>query len=102
MTREEALFILKDYDRVGCNLIQANDEETTKFNNDSQTALAMAIQALEERKKGKWERHYIRPGVYADLWFHATCCGGISSFVTDYCPHCGARMIKEDEQDARK
>lgn len=71
--------------------------ETPLLSNQAEEVLMTAKQALKERKEGKWERHYIRPGVYADLWFHATCCGGVMSFITDYCPSCGAKMIKEGE-----
>ena len=49
MTRKEALKILKDPDRVGYNVIHANDEETTMYNIKSRMALEMAIKALEEQ-----------------------------------------------------
>jgi hypothetical protein len=48
MTREEALKILKEPDRIGYNVIHANDEETIKYNTKSQMALNMAIKALEQ------------------------------------------------------
>ena len=47
MTREEALQILSERDRIGVNIINANDTETTKYNNDSVEALSMAIAALK-------------------------------------------------------
>lgn len=49
MTREEALEILLEPDRVGVNIINANDEETTKYNSDSIEALNMAIKALRKQ-----------------------------------------------------
>lgn len=48
MTREEALAILKEPDRIGANIINANDEETTRYNANSLMALEMAIRALEQ------------------------------------------------------
>ena len=50
--------------------------------------------AQPESDSGRWERHYSRPGVYADLYWHCSKCG----YKTDYqyanvnhhyCPHCG-------------
>ncbi len=49
MTRQEAIEILKQTDRVGCVLIKANDVESTKYNQESIEALNMAIKALEEQ-----------------------------------------------------
>ena len=49
-----------------------------------------------EPKRGRWERHFSRPNVYADLYWWCTCCGRptgyVSAFLYDYCPHCGADM----------
>ena len=47
MTREEALQILSERDRIGVNIINANDAETTKYNNNSVEALSMAIAAFK-------------------------------------------------------
>lgn len=47
MSNEEALQILSERDRIGVNIINANDAETTKYNNDSIEALSMAIEALK-------------------------------------------------------
>lgn len=50
----------------------------------------------EPVRHGKWERHYIRPNVYADLYWHCSCCGGklADEFANHYkyCPDCGAKM----------
>ena len=52
-----------------------------------------------EEKTGKWERHYSRPGVYADLyWWCTNCkkptnCKDAGRFYK-YCPNCGAKMEK--------
>ena len=54
-----------------------------------------------ERKKGKWERHYSRPNVYADLCWHCSCCGYKSADGWanrwNFCPACGADL-REDEE----
>ena len=56
--------------------------------------------AQPESDRGRWERHYSRPGVYADLYWHCSKCG----YKTDYqyanvnhhyCPHCGRKMERE-------
>lgn len=59
-------------------------------------------QLREERPHGKWERHYSRPGVYADLFWHCSNCGYKSSNdyayrYYKYCPGCGCRMGEDDE-----
>lgn len=49
---------------------------------------------IEERKTGKWQRKYSRPGVYADLCWHCSICGGKFSDtyanMWKYCPDCGS------------
>lgn len=56
--------------------------------------------AQPESDSGRWERHYSRPGVYADLYWHCSKCG----YKTDYqyanvnhryCPNCGRKMERE-------
>lgn len=57
---------------------------------------------IEERKKGKWERHYSRPNVYADLCWHCSCCGYKTpdgwAYKLEYCPNCGAKMDGGEEE----
>ena len=50
-----------------------------------------------EPRKGKWERHYSRPNVYADLFWHCSECGykndeNYAPVYHHFCPNCGARM----------
>ena len=50
-----------------------------------------------ERKKGKWERHYSRPNVYADLYWHCSECGyknddQYANIYHKFCPRCGSDM----------
>ena len=52
-----------------------------------------------EEKKGKWERQYSRPGVYANLFWWCSYCKKPTSYQDagifyEYCPHCGAKMEK--------
>lgn len=56
--------------------------------------------AQPESDSGRWERHYSRPGVYADLCWHCSKCG----YKTDYqyahvnhryCQNCGRKMERE-------
>lgn len=52
------------------------------------------------RMKGKWERHYSRPNVYADMYWHCSICGYKNSnnwanIYHRYCPHCGSEMEEE-------
>ena len=53
---------------------------------------------IEERKTGKWERHYSRPNVYADWFWHCSCCGYKTpdnwANKWNYCPNCGASMME--------
>lgn len=51
MTKEQAIAILKQPDRIGCHLIKANDEESNKYNQESIEALNMAIKALEQQSE---------------------------------------------------
>lgn len=52
-----------------------------------------------ERKTGTWQRKYSRLGVYADLRWHCSICGGKFSDtyanMWKYCPDCGAKMEGE-------
>lgn len=52
------------------------------------------------RMKGRWERHYSRPNVYADMYWHCSVCGyknddNWANIYHRYCPHCGSEMEVE-------
>lgn len=49
MTAEEALKILHEPDRIGVTIIKTNTPNAIKYNDDSMTALQMAIEALEKQ-----------------------------------------------------
>lgn len=62
------------------------------------------MEPIEERPLGKWQRHYTRPGVYADLFWHCSNCGYKSSNdyadrYFKYCPGCGAKMVQPQESE---
>ncbi len=52
---------------------------------------------------GKWERHYSRPGVYADLFWWCSRCkqptgDQWAGHCYKYCPNCGAKMEKATDE----
>lgn len=56
-----------------------------------------------KRKKGEWERHYSRPNVYADLYWHCSECGyknddQYANVYHHFCPNCGSDMRMEGEE----
>ena len=63
---------------------------------DEKILEAIAELPSAKPKVGKWERHYSRPNVYADLCWHCSECGYRSSDnwadKFNFCPHCGADM----------
>ena len=83
------------------------DTETiTMDNGDEYINYGDAVGEIEQLpsaqpKMGRWERHYSRPNVYADLCWHCSECGYRSSdnwaYKFNFCPHCGAKMEGEDE-----
>lgn len=61
------------------------------------TLTLLKEQETVEPKTGKWERHYSRPGVYADLFWWCSCCGEPTRYSDagifyQYCPKCGAKL----------
>ena len=66
------------------------DEEKSKF--------CRQFYMEEEQRTGRWERHYSRPNVYADLFWHCSECGykNNNDYAPTYhkfCPNCGAKMM---------
>lgn len=62
-----------------------------------------AVDAVTVQKRGKWERKWSRPGVYADLYWHCTACGGYTDMqfahvVYKFCPFCGATMERGTDE----
>lgn len=87
MTRAEAIKILKAIRVYECYPKSASEE--------TKQAIDMAIEALAEPKRGKWEtvirnEHYPSGREYeAD---YCSVCGRRGSLEYNYCPCCGARM----------
>lgn len=48
------------------------------------------------RSKGEWEHHFIRPNIYADLFWYCSNCNGRCGYANanhyNFCPNCGADM----------
>lgn len=67
------------------------------------TADIDAMPTIEERKTGKWIRHYSRPNVYADLCWHCSNCGYKTpdnwANKWKFCPDCGARMQEGEDNE---
>ena len=76
MNSKEAIEIIKEYKyklEVSCSNQLDKDIE----------ALDLAVKALEERPKGKWE--YNRNGL-----IYCNRCGNYLKFMANYCPNCGS------------
>lgn len=57
---------------------------------------------IDTVKHGRWERHYFRPNVFADLYWHCSECGykngnQWANRYHKYCPTCGAKMDEVKE-----
>lgn len=91
MTNREAIF----------NLIIARrkferDYEELKWDFDA-TPFDMAIEALEERKTGRWIRHPIYEG--SDHYYYACSeCDYRSWSKDNFCSVCGAKMGGEEDE----
>ena len=101
MTREEAIGVLEDVRDAICENIPGSHPELDEL----KEAVQMAVNALEERKTGKWIIQD-NPGTG---WYRVVCseCDeNVTSNIPmigffphceplwDYCPNCGADMRK--------
>jgi len=87
----------EDIEDYGCEIPEG-------FNQDHLDRATFAIKQLPpiQPKRGKWERHYSRPNVYADLFWHCSECGykDIENYAPVYhhfCTNCGAKMDGEHD-----
>lgn len=83
--------------------ILAKAQFTGNFQSEYPTALIHALlddvpsEDVRPVVRGRWERHFSRPCVYADLFWHCSVCGykNAESFANtehQFCPNCGAMM----------
>lgn len=93
ISRQAALDIFDDYN------VAVENGQIEAYSRDRKR-LCDLPPAQPESDSGRWERHYSRPGVYADLYWHCSKCG----YKTDYqyanvnhryCPNCGRKMERE-------
>ena len=90
MTKEEAIFTLSD--------IRSEYNCFSHIEGGRYHALSMGIEALKERKHGKWISEIginEKYGVSANI-VHCSECNLIGYWEPNFCPKCGARMVTED------
>jgi len=93
MTAKEALKILHEPDRIGVTIIKSNTPDAIKYNDDSMTALQMAIEALEKQIPKK----PIEPGPLL-LFYKCPICKNSVNDLARYCAVCGCKLNwSEDE-----
>ena len=94
MTKEEAISILKDRSCVDCAMMCAYPLERPEGDCEYADAIRMAIEALEERKTGKWifkndlKQFFCdkcaEPSLtYDDIYIY-------SMELPKFCPNCGS------------
>lgn len=88
MTREEAIYRLKNTAWLGSN----EDREETE------QAIDMAIEALQDRPTGTWEEKYIEdaPPFLKHRFYCSNCGEWITYGTADFCCNCGADMRGSD------
>lgn len=88
MTNDEAIGVLEDMRDAICENIPGNHSELDEL----REAVQMAVNALVERKTGKWIRGDAEKltGSQRCSICHKACYKGKDSF--NYCPNCGAEM----------
>lgn len=100
VSRQAAIDALNEYfDRIG----KLKRRGLTKGEKAISLDTVGTIKTLPpaEPKRGKWERHYSRPNVLADLFWHCSECGykDIENYAPVYhhfCTNCGADMRGEE------
>lgn len=99
ISRQEAIDALRTcYDTE--TVTMDNGDEYINYG-DAVGEIEQLPPAQPKQRTGKWERHYSRPNVYADLCWHCSACGyhhadnWTNKFK--YCPNCGAKMEGDAE-----
>ena len=88
MTNKKAIRVIKNIEHYLATHTNESCEE-------EHTALEIAIKAIEERPTGKW-----LPRTAYDGYTYWRCdkCNVDVDDTTDFCPHCGAKMEKGEEE----
>ena len=87
-----------------CNECPGFDrDDCFKLSDDVRRRWLELLDLPSAQETGKWENHYTRPNVFADLYFHCSNCGGKTDvpqadIYFKYCPYCGARMEGEGHE----
>lgn len=104
MTKEEAIIILKNHHMWTGEPQEVNDVRAEN------KALCMAIEALKEQKTGKWlyDKYYLvhecsecKEQALEEFTVNPrTLDRDYDEVLSEYCPHCGSRMLEvENEED---
>ena len=97
MTREKAIKVLKEnYDYH----VNYDCGDYCAWGYELAEAVKMTIKALEQEPK---MGHWIALGNYDD-WgnessYKCSECGEIDTYPDNYCPNCGAKMVKSQESE---
>lgn len=99
MTINELITALRDNETLSGTWFEKVANEAA----DRLEELDERVAIMSESKTGKWERHYSRPNVYADLSWWCSNCGEkcLDNWANkyQYCPHCGARMEETEREE---
>lgn len=95
ISREKALELAENSHRLAETM-----EDLAWLHENNLKALPSVQPKQESVIHAKWERHYTRPNVYADSFWHCSNCNFKTMSVNadkyyKYCPNCGAKMDKE-------
>ena len=71
---------------------------TYKMDKNEAEKIIKAIDGLQTRNKGRWINKSHKSGSGVDfLCFDCSVCEKWHSLPSNYCPHCGAKMVQESE-----
>jgi hypothetical protein len=100
MTREEAIKVLETERAWIKTLYEVSNLIVTAYKASFIEAFDMAIEALQERPKGRWSKNIQSIGARYITYYKCSACEKSVLFgELDYCPNCGADMRDNEEQD---
>ena len=93
MTDKEAIEILKDLRDL------KDDEYADDCDKEVREALEKGIESLESQKTEHWIEHTqeYAPDKFQTFWECSEC--SEVSWLSNYCPNCGAKMVKPQERE---